>query len=120
MAKPVAYRVFTPGDAREELKRKIDAAPTEHAEAILGGFRLLEEAHQSGTLELLRGALAAQDSIINHVVGIASQPEMGTRSATCWSSARCWGVSIQRCWKRRSAAMTRRRRSTRRHPFSRC
>jgi uncharacterized protein YjgD (DUF1641 family) len=76
MAKPVAYRVFTPGDAREELKRKIDAAPTEHAEAILSGFRLLEEAHQSGTLELLRGALAAQDSIINHVVGIASQPEM--------------------------------------------
>jgi uncharacterized protein YjgD (DUF1641 family) len=76
MAKPVAYRVFTPADAREELKRKIDAAPAEHAEAVLDGYRLLEQAHQSGALELLRGALAAQDSIINHVVGIASQPEM--------------------------------------------
>lgn len=76
MAKPVAYRVFTPPDAREELKRKIDAAPTEHAEAILSGYRLLEQAHESGTLELLRGALAAQDSIINHVVGLVSQPEM--------------------------------------------
>jgi uncharacterized protein YjgD (DUF1641 family) len=76
MAKPVAYRVFTPPDSREELKRKIDAAPAEHADAILSGYRLLEEAHQSGTLELLRGALAAQDSIINHVVGLASQPEM--------------------------------------------
>jgi uncharacterized protein YjgD (DUF1641 family) len=76
MAKPVAYRVFTPPDAREELKRKIDAAPAEHAEAVLSGYRLLEQAHQSGTLELLRGALAAQDSIINHVAGIASQPEM--------------------------------------------
>lgn len=76
MAKPVAYRVFTPPDAREDLKRKIDAAPAEHADAILSAYRLLEEAHESGTLELLRGALAAQDSIINHVVGMVSQPEM--------------------------------------------
>lgn len=76
MAKPVAYRVFTPPDTREELKRKIDAAPAEHADAILSAYRLLEEAHESGTLELLRGALAAQDSIINHVVGMVSQPEM--------------------------------------------
>jgi uncharacterized protein YjgD (DUF1641 family) len=75
MAKPVGYRVFTPPDAREELKRKIDAAPAEHADAILSGYRLLEQAHESGTLELLRGALAAQDSIINHVVGMVSQPE---------------------------------------------
>jgi uncharacterized protein YjgD (DUF1641 family) len=76
MAKPVAYRVFTPPDAREELKRKIDEAPAEHADAILSGYRLLEQAHESGTLELLRGALAAQDSIINHVVGLVSEPEM--------------------------------------------
>lgn len=76
MAKPVAYRVFTPPDSREELKRKIDAAPAEHADAILSGYRLLQEAHESGTLELLRGALAAQDSIINHVVGLVSEPEM--------------------------------------------
>jgi uncharacterized protein YjgD (DUF1641 family) len=76
MAKPVAYRVFTPPDTREELKRKIDAAPAEHADAILSAYRLLEQAHESGTLELLRGALAAQDSIINHVVGLVSEPEM--------------------------------------------
>jgi uncharacterized protein YjgD (DUF1641 family) len=76
MAKPVAYRVFTPPDSREQLKRKIDAVPAEHADAILSAYRLLEEAHESGTLELLRGALAAQDSIINHVVGMVSQPEM--------------------------------------------
>jgi uncharacterized protein YjgD (DUF1641 family) len=76
MAKPVAYRVFTPPDTREELKRRIDAAPAEHADAILSAYRLLEEAHASGTLELLRGALAAQDSIINHAIGIVSQPEM--------------------------------------------
>jgi uncharacterized protein YjgD (DUF1641 family) len=76
MAKPVAYRVFTPPDSREELKRQIDAAPAEHADAILSGYRLLEQAHKSGTLELLRGAMAAQDAIINHVAGLVSQPEM--------------------------------------------
>jgi uncharacterized protein YjgD (DUF1641 family) len=76
MAKPVAYRVFTPPDAREDLKRKIEEVPAEHADAILSAYRLLEEAHESGTLEMLRGALAAQDSIINHVVGLVSQPEM--------------------------------------------
>jgi hypothetical protein len=47
MAKPVAYRVFTPPDTREELKRRIDAAPAEHADAILSAYRLLEEAHES-------------------------------------------------------------------------
>ena len=76
MAKPVAYRVFTPPDAREQLKRRIDDAPVEHAEAVLSAYRLLEQAHQSGALELVRGALGAQDSIINHVADVVTQPEM--------------------------------------------
>ena len=76
MAKAVAFRVFTPPDAREQLKQKIDDAPAEHAEAVLSAYRLLEQAHQSGALELLRGALAAEDSIINHVVDVISQPQM--------------------------------------------
>ena len=76
MAKPVPYRVFTPADAREELKRKIDAAPLEHAEALLGGYELLEQAHASGALEMLRGLLSAQNEVINHVVDVVSQPEM--------------------------------------------
>ena len=76
MAKPVGYRVFTPADAREELKRRIEAAPLDHAQAVLGVYDLLEQAHRSGTLELLRGMLAAQDTLINHVADIISQPEM--------------------------------------------
>ncbi len=76
MAKPVPYRVFTPADAREQLKRKIDDAPVEHAEAVLSAYRLLDQAHRSGALELLRGALGAQDSIINHVADVVTQPEM--------------------------------------------
>lgn len=76
MAKPVAYRVFTPADAREELKRKIDAAPLEHAEALLGGYELLEQAHQSGALELLRGLLSAQNTVITHIADAVTAPEM--------------------------------------------
>jgi uncharacterized protein YjgD (DUF1641 family) len=76
MAKPVAYRVFTPADAREELKRKIDEAPLDHAQAVLGAYDLLEQAHRSGTLELLRGMLAAQDTLITHVADLITQPEI--------------------------------------------
>jgi len=76
MAKPVAYRVFTPLDAREELKRKIDAAPLEHADALLSAYDLLEQAHKSGTLALLRGLLSAQDAVVTHIADIASSPEM--------------------------------------------
>ena len=76
MAKPVAYRVLTPADAREQLKRKIDDAPVEHAEAVLSGYQLLEVAHRSGALEMLRGFLAAEDSVITQVVDSISRPEI--------------------------------------------
>lgn len=76
MAKPVAYRVFTPPDAREELKQRIEDAPVEHAEAVLSGYRLLEQAHRSGVLEMLRGAMAAEDTVISNVVEALSKPEM--------------------------------------------
>ncbi|MCU1314293.1 MAG: hypothetical protein JWM54_2050 [Acidobacteriaceae bacterium] len=76
MAKPVAYRVFTPADAREELKRKIDDAPLDHAQAVLGAYDLLEQAHRSGVLEILRGVLAAQDTLITHIADLLTQPEI--------------------------------------------
>jgi uncharacterized protein YjgD (DUF1641 family) len=76
MAKPVAYRVFTPADAREELKGKIDDAPLDHAQAVLGAYDLLEQAHRSGVLEILRGVLAAQDTLITHIADLLTQPEI--------------------------------------------
>src|SRR5689334_13291365 len=76
MAKPVSYRVLIPADAREQVKRKIDEAPVEHAEAVLGAYRLLEEAHRSGALEMLRGVLAAEDAVITQVADTISQAEV--------------------------------------------
>ena len=74
MAKPIE---MTPKlrDPREELKRRLDAAPEEHAEAVLSGYELLQQLHDSGTLDILRGLLGAGDQVVKHAVGMAAQPE---------------------------------------------
>jgi uncharacterized protein YjgD (DUF1641 family) len=77
MAKPIELmpRVNTGQGAREELKRRVDAAPLEHAEAVLDAFELLQQLHDSGTLDVLRGVLGARDQVVRHAVGIAIKPE---------------------------------------------
>ena len=74
MAKPIELKPAQ-HDAREELKRRLDEAPLEHAEAVLAGYELLQELHASGTLDVLRGVLGAGDQVVKHAVGIAAQPE---------------------------------------------
>lgn len=74
MAKPVEFMPI-PRGAREELKRRVDAAPVEHAEAVLSAYELLQELHESGTLDVLRGLLGAGDQVVRHTVGLATQPE---------------------------------------------
>lgn len=76
MAQPVPFRRFIPADTRSDLEKKIEAAPTEHAEAILSSLQLLQQLHDTGTLDLLRGIAGAGDAVVNHVVDIISSPEM--------------------------------------------
>jgi uncharacterized protein YjgD (DUF1641 family) len=77
MAKPIELMPkFSPAQgAREELKRRVDAAPVEHAEAVLDAYELLQQLHDSGTLDVLRGLLGAGDEVVRHAVGIAIKPE---------------------------------------------
>jgi len=76
MAKPIELMPKrTAQGVREELQRKLDAAPVEHAEAVLAGYELLQQLHESGTLDLLRGALGAGDQVVRHAVALAIQPE---------------------------------------------
>ncbi len=75
MAQPVAYRKFTPAIPAEITEDKLAAAPMEHADAVLNAYRVLQQAHDSGTLDVLAGAMAGGDAIINHVVDLASAPE---------------------------------------------
>jgi uncharacterized protein YjgD (DUF1641 family) len=77
MAKPIELmpKINTAQGAREELKRRVDAAPVEHAEAVLDAYELLQQLHDSGTLDVLRGLLGAGDQVVRHAVGIAIKPE---------------------------------------------
>ena len=74
MAKPIEIKP-QPRNAREELQRRLDNAPIEHADAMLSLYELLQQLHDSGTLDVLRGALGAGDEVLNHVVRLATQPE---------------------------------------------
>lgn len=74
MAKPIEMRP-QPRDPREELQRRLSDAPIEHADAMLSLYKLLQQLHDSGTLDLLRGALGAENAIISHATSLITQPE---------------------------------------------
>jgi uncharacterized protein YjgD (DUF1641 family) len=77
MAKPIELmpKINTAQGAREETKRRLDAAPLNHADAVLDAYELLQQLHDSGTLDVLRGLLGAGDEVVRHAVGIAIKPE---------------------------------------------
>jgi uncharacterized protein YjgD (DUF1641 family) len=60
-----------PRDPREELHKRLDEAPLEHAEALLDSYELLQQLHNHGVFELLRGALGASDKLIETTVEAA-------------------------------------------------
>jgi uncharacterized protein YjgD (DUF1641 family) len=53
----------------------LDQAPEEHAEAILAAYEVLQELHNRGALDVMRGAIAASDDILDKVVDNAKMPE---------------------------------------------
>lgn len=64
-----------PRNPRAELRSRLEQAPQEHAEAILAAFEVLQELHNRGVLEIMRGALAASDDILEKVVDNVKTPE---------------------------------------------
>lgn len=75
MAKAVEFRHFKPANSRDDLIRRIEAAPQEHADAILEAYDLLESLHQKGILSALNGALRASDTVIDKVTDAVSSKE---------------------------------------------
>lgn len=73
MANPIAFEP-KPVDPKMELQRRLDAAPLEHAEALLAAYDLLEEAHNQGLLDLLHGAMGSKDAIMAKIAQYARQP----------------------------------------------
>ncbi|MDE1160835.1 MAG: DUF1641 domain-containing protein [Acidobacteriaceae bacterium] len=60
---------FTPApiDPKTELMKQLEAAPREHAEALLELFRTLQTAHDQGVLGLANGLIGGKDAIATEV-----------------------------------------------------
>ena len=74
MARAIGLEV-TPRDPREELRRKLEDAPEQHAEALLESYELLQSLHDAGVLRLLRGTLDSGDKILEVAVNAANSAE---------------------------------------------
>jgi len=61
-------------DPRIELQAKLQAAPAEHAEALLAAYQVLQGLHDSGVLDLLRGALGSREKVLDVAVQAAGSP----------------------------------------------
>jgi uncharacterized protein YjgD (DUF1641 family) len=78
MAIAVDFREFTPRNSRNDLIRRVEQAPVEHAEAVLAAYDLLQRLHEKGTIDLLNGLLSAGDTVVERVVDFISSREMVT------------------------------------------
>lgn len=74
MAVPLTFKP-QPVDHKRELERRLASAPTEHAEALLVLWDLLQTAHDQGILDLLDGMVSAKDTIALTVAKYAKTPE---------------------------------------------
>ncbi len=77
MANPIAFKPQLI-DPQEELMRRVEAAPREHAEALLVAWDLLQTSHDQGILDLLQGLLGGRD-LISGKLAEAAKSEEGIR-----------------------------------------
>ncbi len=72
MAKPVEFRQLTPRNSRDDLMRRLDQAPEQHAEALLEAYDLLQRMHDKGLLSFATGLLSASDAVVNRATDLVS------------------------------------------------
>lgn len=72
MANPIQFKVRV--DPKHELQRQLEAAPIEHAEALLVGYDILKTAHANGTLDLINGLIGGRDAIAGKIAEYAKLP----------------------------------------------
>lgn len=75
MANPITFTP-QPIDPNLELMRKVEAAPREHAEALLVAWDTLQTAHDQGILDLIQGLMGGRDAIAGKLASAAAMPEM--------------------------------------------
>ena len=74
MAPPIRLDL-PPRDPRAELRSRLEAAPLEHAEALLAALEVLQGLHDRGALEIGRGLLGSSDRVLEIAVDLAKSPE---------------------------------------------
>jgi uncharacterized protein YjgD (DUF1641 family) len=74
MARPIPLEL-PPRDPREELRHRLEQAPLAHAEALLDSYELLQQLHDHGVFELLRGGLSASGKLIETAVDAAKSED---------------------------------------------
>lgn len=74
MARPIGLEV-APRDPREELHKRLEQAPRQHAEALLGLYEVLQQLHDSGVLRLMSGALGSGGMLLETAVNAAKSEE---------------------------------------------
>ena len=74
MARPISLEL-PPRDPRQELQKRLDEAPIEHAAALLDSYELLQSLHDHGVFDLLRGAIGASDKLLETAVDAAKSDE---------------------------------------------
>lgn len=74
MAAPLNFKPAH-ADAHVELQRRLDAAPREHAEALLVLYDILQAAHDKGIIDTIHGAITARDTIFARLAELARTPE---------------------------------------------
>jgi uncharacterized protein YjgD (DUF1641 family) len=74
VAKPIAFEVPL-RDPQRELQSRLQAAPAEHAEALLAVYDVLQGLQDRGVLDLVRGGLGAGDKIVETLVDAGKTPE---------------------------------------------
>jgi uncharacterized protein YjgD (DUF1641 family) len=74
MAVPIRFQPVQ-RDPRQELHSRLETAPTEHAEALLAVYDILQGLHDRGVLAALKGVLSASDFVLETVVETARTPE---------------------------------------------
>ena len=74
MARPISLEL-PPRDPRQELRKRLEEATIEHAEALLDSYELLQQLHEHGVFQLLRGVLGASDKLVETAVDAAKSDE---------------------------------------------
>lgn len=74
MAQPIPLHL-APRDPQHDLNLRLQQAPSQHAEAVLAGYEVLQGLHDHGVLELMRGTLGGSEKVLEQVVAVASGPE---------------------------------------------